>query len=57
MYCNFIYAVATKYDKMEVQMNETIKYQNIHGDRKHKDSLFRKVFRKMKELILEMQLH
>ena len=38
-------------------MNETIEYQNIHGDRKHKDSLFRKVFRKMKELILEMQLH
>ena len=32
-------------------MNETIKYQNIHGNRKHKDSLFRKVFRKKKDLL------
>ena len=32
-------------------MNETIEYQNIHGNRKHKDSLFRKVFRKKKDLL------
>ena len=32
-------------------MKETTKYQNIHGDRKHKDSLFRKVFRKKKDLL------
>ena len=36
---------------MEVQMKETIEYQNIHGNRKHKDSLFRKVFRKKKDLL------
>ena len=27
-------------------MKETIEYQNIQGNRNHKDSLFRKVFRK-----------
>ena len=32
-------------------MKETIEYQNIHGNRKHKDSLFRKVFRKKKDLL------
>ena len=32
-------------------MNETIEYQNIHGNRKYKDSLFRKVFRKKKDLL------
>lgn len=32
-------------------MNETIKYENIHGNRNHKDSLFRKVFRKKKDLL------
>ena len=36
---------------MEVPMKETIEYQNIHGNRKHKDSLFRKVFRKKKDLL------
>ena len=36
---------------MGVQMNETIEYQNIHGNRKYKDSLFRKVFRKKKDLL------
>ena len=32
-------------------MKETTKYQNIHGNRKHKDSLFGKVFRKKKGLL------
>ena len=32
-------------------MNETIKYENVHGNRNHKDSLFRKVFRKKKDLL------
>ena len=32
-------------------MKETIEYQNIHGNRKHKDSLFRKVFCKKKDLL------
>ena len=32
-------------------MNETIKYENIHGNRKHKDSLFRKAFKKKKDLL------
>ena len=32
-------------------MKETIEYQNIHGNCKHKDSLFRKVFRKKKDLL------
>ena len=32
-------------------MRETIEYQNIRGNRKHKDSLFRKVFRKKKDLL------
>ena len=33
-------------------MKETIEYQNIHGNRKHKDSLFRKVFRKKSDLLV-----
>ena len=33
-------------------MKETIEYQNIHGNRNHKDSLFRKVFRKKKDLLV-----
>lgn len=32
-------------------MKDTIEYQNIHGNRNHKDSLFRKVFRKKKDLL------
>ena len=32
-------------------MKETIEYQSIHGNRNHKDSLFRKVFRKKKDLL------
>ena len=32
-------------------MKGTIEYQNIRGNRKHKDSLFRKVFRKKKDLL------
>ena len=32
-------------------MKETIEYQNIQGNRKHKDSLFRKVFRKKSDLL------
>jgi len=32
-------------------MNKAIKYENIHGNRKHKDTLFRKVFRKKKDLL------
>lgn len=32
-------------------MKETIEYQNIHGNRNHKDSLFRKVFRKKSDLL------
>lgn len=32
-------------------MNEIIKYENIRGNRKHKDSLFRKVFRKKRDLL------
>ena len=32
-------------------MNETIEYQNIHGNRKYKDSLFRMVFREKKHLL------
>ena len=32
-------------------MKETIKYQNIQGNRNHKDSLFRKVFRKKSDLL------
>lgn len=32
-------------------MKDTIEYQNIHGNRNHKDSLFRKVFRKKKYLL------
>ena len=32
-------------------MKETIEYQNIRGNRKHKDSLFRKVFRKKSDLL------
>ena len=32
-------------------MKETIEYQNIQGNRKHKDSLFRKVFRRKKDLL------
>ena len=32
-------------------MKETIGYQNIQGNRKHKDLLFRKVFRKKSDLL------
>lgn len=32
-------------------MKETIEYQNIQGNRKHKDLLFRKVFRKKSDLL------
>ena len=32
-------------------MKETIEYQNIQGNRNHKDSLFRKVFRKKSDLL------
>lgn len=32
-------------------MNETIEYQNIHGNRKHKDELFRMVFSKKEDLL------
>lgn len=32
-------------------MNKTIEYENIHGNRKYKDSLFRKVFRKKSDLL------
>lgn len=40
-------------------MNETIEYQNIHGNRKHKDELFRMVFSKKEDLpdcIINMQI-
>ena len=36
---------------MEVGMNETIKYQNVHENRKYKDSLFRMVFSKKEDLL------
>ena len=36
---------------MEVQMKETIEYQNIQENRNHKDSLFRKVFRKKSDFL------
>ena len=36
---------------MEVQMKETIKYQDIRGNRKYKDSLFRMVFQKKSDLL------
>ena len=39
------------YVKMEVPMNNTIEYQEIQGNRNHKDSLFRKVFRKKSDLL------
>ncbi len=32
-------------------MNETIEYQNIHGNRKHKDELFRMVFSRKEDLL------
>lgn len=32
-------------------MKEIIEYQNIQGNRNHKDSLFRKVFRKKSDLL------
>ena len=32
-------------------MKGTIEYQNIQGNRNHKDSLFRKVFRKKSDLL------
>lgn len=32
-------------------MNNTIEYQNIHGNRKYKDSLFRMVFKKKEDLL------
>jgi len=32
-------------------MNETIEYQNIHENRKHKDTLFRMVFKEKKHLL------
>ena len=36
---------------MEVQMKETIKYRDIRGNRKYKDSLFRMVFQKKSDLL------
>ena len=36
---------------MEVPKKMTIEYQNIHGNRKYKDSLFRMVFRRKEDLL------
>ncbi len=36
---------------MEVQMNKNNKYQNIHVNRKYKDSLFRMVFKQKEDLL------
>ena len=33
-------------------MKRTIEYQEIQGNRNHKDSLFRKVFRKKSDLFI-----
>ncbi len=47
----FIYAKFLKHVIMEVQMNNTIEYQNIQENRKYKDSLFRMVFAKKEDLL------
>lgn len=39
------------YDKMEISMNNILKEQNIQGNRNHKDSLFRMVFKKKEDLL------
>lgn len=50
---NSSYDSVMKYDKMEEQqrMRKTIEYQNIHGNRKYKDSLFRLCFNNKKDLL------
>ena len=34
-------------------MNQTIEYRDIHGNRNYKDSLFRTVFKKKRDQLME----
>ena len=50
--CNKSFNVTNKkkHGKMEVFKKMTIEYQNIQGNKKYKDSLFRMVFHRKEDL-------